>query len=118
MSGSCLSWSAFAIWVSTSRRVLFARQRTVAGRMAVTFAAVFTIGALTIALAVGAAAALAAAGTGVVMVAVAVVILRRVYRASARLTARRDALERELAEVCDENGGARFRASPCSSCQP
>jgi hypothetical protein len=97
MTAIGLSWSAFAIWVLTSRRVLFARQRILAGRMAVTFAAVFTVGALTIALAMGAAAALAAAGTGVVMVAVAVVVLRRAHRASARLMARRDALERELA---------------------
>jgi hypothetical protein len=97
MTAIGVSWSAFAIWVLTSRRVLFARQRIVAGRMAVTFAAVFTIGALAIAAATGAAAALAAAGTGVMMVAVAVVILRRAHRASARLIARRDALERELA---------------------
>ena len=91
------SWSTFAIWVLTSRRVLFARQRIVAGRMAVTFAAVFTAGALAAAAATGAAAALAAAATGVVMVAVAAIILRRVHHASARLMARREALERELA---------------------
>jgi hypothetical protein len=97
MTAIGLSWSAFAIWVLTSRRVLFARQRIVAGRMAVTFAAVFTIGALTTAAATGAAAALAAAGTGVVMVAVAIVILRRAHRVSAQLVARRDALERQLA---------------------
>jgi hypothetical protein len=97
MTAIGLSWSAFAIWVLTSRRVLFARQRVVAGRMAVTFAAVFTAGALAAAVATGAAAALAAGGTGVVMVAVAVVILRRAHRASARLMARREALERELA---------------------
>jgi hypothetical protein len=97
MTAIGLSWSAFASWVLTSRRVLFARQRIVAGRMAVTFAAVFTIGALATAAATGAPAALAAAMTGVVMVAVAVVILRRAHRASAQLMARRDALERELA---------------------
>lgn len=97
MTAIGLSWSAFAIWVLTNRRVLFARQRVVAGRMAVTFAAVFTTGALATAAATGAAAALGAAVTGVVMVAVAVVILRRAHRASARLMARRDAIERELA---------------------
>lgn len=96
MSAIGLSWSAFAIWVLTNHRVLFARQRIVAGRMAVTFAVVFTTGALATAAATGAAAALAAAGTGVVMVAVAIVILRRAHSASARLMARRDALERDL----------------------
>jgi hypothetical protein len=97
MTAIGLSWGTFAIWVLTSRRVLFARQRIVAGRMAVTFAAAFTTGALATAAATGAAAAFAAGGTGVVMVAAAVVILRRAHRASARLMARRDALERELA---------------------
>lgn len=97
MTAIGLSWSAFATWVLTSRRVLFARQRIIAGRMAVTFAAVFASCALTTAAATGAAAALAAAVTGGVMVAVAVFILRRAHRASARLIARRDALDRELA---------------------
>jgi hypothetical protein len=94
-----IAWSAFSMWVLTSRRVLFARERSVAGRMAVTFAAVFMAGALAIAAATGAAAALAAAGTGVVMMIVAVIILRGAHRASARLLARRDALERELGGV-------------------
>ena len=97
MTAIGLSWSAFAIWVLTSRRILFARERIVAGRMAVTFAAVFTAAALAAAAATGAAAALAAGGTGMVMVTVAVVILRRAHRTSARLMARRDVLERELA---------------------
>lgn len=97
MTAIGLSWNALAIWVLTTRRILFARHRIVAGRMAVTFTAAFTTGALAMAAATGAAAALAAAGTGVVMVAVAVVILRRAHRASARLMARRDMLERELA---------------------
>jgi hypothetical protein len=97
MTAIGLSWSAFAIWVLTNRRVLFARERIVAGRMAVTFAAVFTAGALIITAATKAAAAFIAAGTGVVMVAVAIVILRRAHRVSAQLMARRDALERQLA---------------------
>lgn len=91
------SWSAFSTWVLANRRVLFARERIVAGRMAVTFTAVFTAGAVAMSAATGAAAALAAAGTGVVMLLVAVIILRGAHRASARLLARRDALERELA---------------------
>lgn len=92
-----LSWSAFSVWVLTNSRVLFARERVVAGRMAVTFATVFTAGAAATSAATGAVAALAAAGTGVVMLFVAVIVLRGARHASARLLARRDALERELA---------------------
>jgi hypothetical protein len=91
-----LSWSAFSIWVLTNRRVLFARERVVAGRMAVTFAAVFTAGAAATYAVTGAVAALAAAATGVAMLIVAVIILGGGYRAAARLQARREALEREL----------------------
>jgi hypothetical protein len=92
-----LSWSALAIWVLASRRVLFARHRIVAGRLAVTFTAVFTVGASAMAATTGEAAACAAAATGTVMVTVAVIFLRRAHRMSARLMARRDVLERELA---------------------
>jgi hypothetical protein len=97
MTAIGVSWSAFAIWVLTSRRVLFARERVVAGRMAVTFAGAFIIGALAVAATTGATAAFAAGGTGVVMMIVAVILLQRAHHTSARLMARRDALERELA---------------------
>lgn len=90
------SWVAFALWVLTSRRVLLARHSIVAGRMAVTFSAVFVIGSLAVGYTAGGAAPFAAAAMGIVMVAAAVALLIRAHRTFARLTERRQALEREL----------------------
>jgi hypothetical protein len=92
-----VSWTAFAIWVLTRRRVLFARHSIVAGRMAVTFTSVFVAGALAIGLTSGGRAPFAAAGLGVLMLGGAVVILRRAHRDFDRLEARRRALEAGLA---------------------
>lgn len=91
-----LSWVAFAVWVLTQRRVLFARDRIIAGRMAVTFTTVFVAGALAVAYATGASAAYLAALLGIVMLAAAVAMLRRAHRTFARLTERREALARGL----------------------
>ncbi len=90
------SWASYALWVLTYRRVLFAGHRILAGRMAVTFTAVFALGALLLGVTVGGTAPFAAAGLGLVMVGVAVVLLRQAHVAFARLTERRQALEREL----------------------
>jgi hypothetical protein len=89
-----LSWSIYALRVLTRRRVLFARHRITAGRMAVTFTSVFLAGAIAMGVTTGAAAAFLAAGLGVVMLAAAVAVLARAHRAYARLTARRLELER------------------------
>ena len=91
------SWVAFATWVLTRRRVLFARHSIVAGRMAVAFTSIFVVGTLAIALTDGGTAAFAAAGCGLVMVAGAVVMLRRAHRAFDRLESRRRELEADLA---------------------
>jgi hypothetical protein len=91
-----LSWVAFALWVLTHRRVLLARHRIVAGRMAVTFTALFLTGALGAGYQSGARAAFAAAALGIVMLAAAVAMLLRAHRVFARLTARRRTLELEL----------------------
>jgi hypothetical protein len=96
MSVIGLSWVALAGWALTTRRVLFARDRVIAGRMAVTFTSVFTAGALAMLVATGSAAAAGALGTGVAMVGVAVVVLRQARRRFAALDARRAQLEREL----------------------
>jgi hypothetical protein len=87
------SWVVFALWVLTRRRVLFARQRIVAGRMAVTFTALFTIGAVAVGFATGGAAPYVTAATGLVMLGVALTMLRRAHRTFARLMERRQALE-------------------------
>ena len=96
MVGIGLSWVGFAIWVLTHRRPLLADHRIVAGRMAVTFSALFVIGALAVGFTAGGSAPYAAAGLGVAMLAIAIVLLVRAHHASARLRERRATLEREL----------------------
>ena len=91
-----LSWSAFALWVLTHRRVLLARHGIVAGRMAVTFSAAFLIGALAVGYASGARAAFAAAGLGAVMVCAGVAALVLAHRRFDRLSVRRRELEAEF----------------------
>jgi hypothetical protein len=94
-----LSWVTFALWVLTRRRVLLARHSIVAGRMAVTFTSVFLAGALAVRYTTGHPRAYAAAATGVVMLAAAVAMLVRAHRVFARLSERREALERELRDA-------------------
>ena len=94
-----LSWAALAGWVLTTRRVLLGRDRVVAGRFAVTFTAAFVIGALTLGYMSGGTAPYAAAMMGLGLLAGAIALLVRAHRRVARLTARREALERELGET-------------------
>ena len=91
-----LSWVAFALWVLTHRRVLLARDSIVAGRMAVTFTALFLTGALAVGYETGGRAPYTAAVLGAVMLGGAVAMLVRAHRTFARLTARRRVLELEL----------------------
>ena len=91
------SWTGFAIWVLTHRRILFARHSIVAGRMAVTFTSVFIAGALAVGITSGGTAPFAAAGCGIVMLAAAVVNLRRAHGSYDRLETRRRELEAGLA---------------------
>jgi len=90
------SWTAFSLWVLTTRRVLLARDRVIAGRLAVTFTGLFVAGA-GIAIAMqGGAAAFGALVTGVVMLGAAVWTLRVAQRRFAALAARRAQLEQAL----------------------
>jgi hypothetical protein len=91
-----VSWSGYATWVLTSRRELLARQRVVAGRMAVTFTATFALGAALVGVNTGRVAAFAAAGLGLVMFAVALALLARARRRFRALAQRRAQLEHEL----------------------
>jgi hypothetical protein len=91
-----LSWAAFAVWVLTTRRVLSGRDSVVAGRMAVVFTMTFVIGALTVGYMGGGNAPYAAATMGLGLLAAAISLLVRAHRRVARLTARRETLEREL----------------------
>jgi hypothetical protein len=91
-----LAWIGFATWVLKHRRPLLAPHRIVAGRMAVTFTALFVVGALAVGQTTGGRAPYAAAAVGGVMLAAAIAILIQARRTFARLTERRAALEREL----------------------
>jgi hypothetical protein len=89
-----VSWTIFAAWVLTCRRVLFGGHRIVAGRLAVVFNAVFVAGALSVGLTTSKSSPFAAAGLGVVMLCVAVAIWARAKRRFAQLAQRRDDLQR------------------------
>ena len=92
-----LSWAVFAGWVLARRRVLFATHQLVASRMAVVFTSIFTVGAVLVALGSDTGGAgIFAAVVGGVMMAVALVLHGRALRRVRELTARRDALEREI----------------------
>jgi hypothetical protein len=90
-------WAAYAIWVLARRRVLFARQRVVAGWMAVVFSALFTGGRAALAWSsAGGRAWLAATAVGITMLAIALVILVRARHQVATLLRRRAELEQRL----------------------
>jgi hypothetical protein len=79
--------------------VLLARHRVVAGRMAVTFTALFVLGAVAVGAVgdeTGKAAPYGAAAVGLLLLAVAAALLVQANRTFARLAERRQALEREL----------------------
>ena len=89
-----VSWTIFASWVLTHKRVLLAGHRVVAGRLAVAFCTVFVVGALAVGVTTLRVSPFAAAALGAVMLAVAVAVLIRAQRRFERLSARRDELER------------------------
>ena len=91
------SWVALAAWVLAARRPLFARDRVLAGRMAVAFTMVFAGGALAAVFLGGGAAASAAFFTGLVMVGLAIGALRAARRRFVELSTRRMELERAIA---------------------
>lgn len=94
-----LGWSGFLLWTLARRKVLLARHRVLAGRLAVTFCSLFTLGALALGLLQPErrATGLSAAGMGGFLLLVAVALLVPAQRRYRELTARRGELERELA---------------------
>jgi len=96
LTGIGLGWTGFAVWVLRTRRVLLARHRQVAGRLAVAFSGVFTVGCLVLALATETDAARPALAMGLGLLVVAVVVWRRAETAQAKLLARRAQLEQKL----------------------
>jgi hypothetical protein len=101
--GFALSWSGFILWTLTRRKVLLARHRVLAGRIAVLFCSLFTLGALALGLTqVGQrATGFSAAVMGGLLLSVAVVLLLSAQRRYRELIARRRLLEQEL-----EGGGS------------
>jgi hypothetical protein len=92
-----IGWVTYSAWVLTARRVMLARQRVVAGRMAVAFAAVFTCGCAVLGVTSGTAAAWPAGVMGIGLLGTAVVVWRRAETAYAKLLVRREELRREVA---------------------
>jgi hypothetical protein len=86
-------WTGYAAWVLTQRRVLFARQRLVAGWLALIFTSIFTAGAFAIGIAADVSAGFAAGGLGLGLVACSGLLLARARRRLAVLLDRRRALE-------------------------
>jgi hypothetical protein len=92
-----IAWAALSIWALATRRVLFARDRLIAGRMSVAFTALFLAGAIMAVFITGTAAALGAAATGAVMFLIALRVLAGARRRYTELVALRAELESQLA---------------------
>ena len=91
-----VSWAALSLWALTTRRILLARDRVIAGRMAVTFSAVFVAGAAAATWIAGSVASFGALATGTLMLGVAVRVLSGARRRFAALAERRAELERAI----------------------
>jgi hypothetical protein len=89
-------WTTFSLWVLRTKRVMLARHRQVAGRLAVVFASVFTVGCLALAIAAETDAARPALAMSLVLLTIGVVVWRRAEISHAKLLARRRQLENEL----------------------
>lgn len=96
LTGIGIGWAAFSVWVLRSRRVMLARQRQVAGRLAVAFSSVFAAGCLALAFAAEIDAARPALPMSLGLLTIAMVVWRRAETAHAKLLARRAALEQQL----------------------
>jgi len=93
MSAIGVSWMALAGWALRARRPLYARDRVIAGGLAVAFSALFAAGCLAAVVMAGGAAAYGALGTGAVMLAGALVALVKARRRFSRLSIRRREIE-------------------------
>jgi hypothetical protein len=87
------SWVTFAAWALATRRPLFARDRVIAGRMAVAFTALFVAGGVAAVIVANNTAAYSVLFTGVAMLVVAIRVLAGARRRFAELLARREMLE-------------------------
>jgi hypothetical protein len=90
------SWIILSLWALGTRRGLFARDRVIAGGMAVVFTSLFVAGSLVATAIASSPAAFTALGMGIAMLVVAITLLAGARRRFAALAARRVQLEREL----------------------
>ena len=88
-----LCWVVLSIWALTARRPLFARDRVVAGGMAVAFTSLFLAGAFAAAIIANTQAAYAVMALAAWMFALAIKVERRARQRYAELAARRAALD-------------------------
>ena len=91
-----VSWMALATWTLRARRPLFARDRVIAGGMAVTFSSLFVAGSTAAVFMTGGAAAYGALATAVAMLVAAIATLVGARRRFAALSLRRAELERAV----------------------
>jgi hypothetical protein len=96
LTGIGLGWLAFSIWVLRAKRTILARQRVVAGRLAVTFSGLFTAGCLVFATMTNTQTAWIASAMSLIWLMAALVLWRRAQTALTQLLVRRDLLERQL----------------------
>ncbi|HEU5021184.1 MAG TPA: hypothetical protein VFT60_04815 [Bryobacteraceae bacterium] len=93
-----LGWAGYSLWVLSARRVMLARQRVVAGRLAVAFTAAFAAGCIVLNFTARLDAGWPAVAMSLTLLAVAAIVWRRAEAAHSSLLARRGRLERELSE--------------------
>jgi hypothetical protein len=88
-----IGWASLASWTLAARRVLFARDRVIAGGMSVAFTGLFLASAIVVVLMTGKAAAFGAAAMGGGMFAVSLRLLAGARRRFATLAAQRAELQ-------------------------
>ncbi len=88
-----VSWAALATWALATRRPLFARDRVIAGGMAVAFTSLFLAGAFAAAIIASSEAAYAVMAMAAFMFALALKVRQRARRRYAELARRRAELE-------------------------
>ena len=94
-----LAWVVFCGWVLTRRKVLYARQRIVAARLAVAFSALFSAGSLAVALIRQATGGYLASAFGLGLTAFAVAQLRRARQHHEALVQLRRSLAQQREET-------------------
>ena len=95
-----MGWSALCAWALAQRKVLYARQGVMAGRLAVLWSAVFVVGAVAAGYASGrAGAGLLAALLGMLLLGAAILMLRRATVRHQQLLLLKQSLEDGMAHA-------------------